>query len=448
MRKRTRSSAICILALFLALAATAAAQSILFEGARLIYDARKPPIENSALLIDKGRVVKIGKMGEVKTPAGTTRVDAAGKTIIPALVDAHIHIGYQKGLSYSAANYTHDNLSDQLQRYTYAGVGAVMSLGTDPGELPLQHRAEQERRGGTLFLFAGRGIAAPNAGPGDVALKPSAWAVNTPEQARNAVREEVAKKVAFIKVWVDDRNGTVKKTTPEIYKAVIDEAHKHGTRAIAHVYYLDDAKDLARSGIDGFAHLVRDKEMDDEIIGLIKEHNIWVMPNLGIAANRAQPQPPAWLDEPLYRETTPAAIIDRVRASYANRSEQALAASQKTYALMQRNLAKLNAAGAHIILGADSGAVPDHFHAFNSHHELQLMVESGLTPAQALTAGTASSSEFLRLKDHGTLDPGKVADLIVLDANPLEDISNTRRIASVYLRGRKIDREGLRKGFD
>ena len=142
------------------------------ENARVIYDARKPAIENGAILIDKGKVAKVGKAGEVTAPTGTTRVDLSGKTVIPALIDTHVHIGYQKDGSYSAANYTRDNLSDQLQRYAYAGVSTVMTLGTDPGDVLPQQRAYQERNGGTQILFAGRGIAVPNAGPGDAALKP------------------------------------------------------------------------------------------------------------------------------------------------------------------------------------------------------------------------------------------------------------------------------------
>jgi len=423
------------------------AAAVLYEGARVIVDARQPPIENAAFLVNNGRVVRIGPKASIKAPAGTARVDLTGKTLIPALIDTHIHIGYQKGLVDSAENYTRDNLADQLQRYAYAGVAAVMSLGTDPGEIPIHQQAEQERKGGTLLFIAGRGMAAPNAGPGDAALKPSAWAVSTEEQARTAVRAEVAQRVSFIKVWVDDRGGTVKKTPPEIYRVIIDEAHKHRTRVIAHVFYLEDAKELARSGIDGFAHLVRDKEMDDEIVSLIKQRGIVVMPNLGLAGSRTLSALPAWFEEPLFRETTPQVIQDRMRAAIANRTPQALENSRRTYALMQKNLAKLNAAGVKIVLGGDSGAVPDHFHAFTSHRELEWMVDAGMSPAQALTAATATGAEFLRLKDHGTLEAGKAADFVVLDANPLDAIANTRKISDVYLRGQKVDRAALRAGW-
>jgi imidazolonepropionase-like amidohydrolase len=432
-----------------ALCAAAAPAATLFEGARLIVDARRAPIENSAFLVDNGRILKVGVNGKLKAPNGAARVDLTGKTVMPALIDPHVHLGYQKDLVYSAANFTRENVIDQLNRYAYAGIAAVLSMGTDLGDLPFQVRAEQDagKLGGALWFTAGRGMASPNAGPNNAELKPSAYSLTTVEEARRAVREQVARHVAFIKVWVDDRNGTVKKTPPEIYRAIIDEAHKLGTRVVAHVYYLDDAKDLARAGIDAFAHLVRDREMDDESIALVKQHHVLMMPNLGLAETRTYADAPAWLDEALFRETTPAVLADHIRASYTGRAGPGLAAAQKTYRIMQTNLAKLNAAGAIIGFGADSGAAPDYFHGFNTHRELQLMVEAGLTPVQALTAVTVTAAAFLRMQDHGTLETGKSADFMVLDANPLDNIANTRKIAQVYLHGRQLDRAALQAAF-
>ncbi len=426
--------------------ASAASNAVVFEGARLIVDARKAPIDDAAFLVQNGRVAQVGKRGTLKVPAGAVRVDLSGKTVMPALLDPHVHLGYQKGITYSAANFTRANVIDQLDRYAYAGVAAVLSMGTDLGDLPFELRAERAP-GRALLFTAGKGMASPDAGPGNAELKPSAYALTSEAEARRAVREQVAKKVDFIKVWVDDRNGTVKKTPPEIYRAIIDEAHKLHTRVVAHVYYLDDAKGLARAGIDAFAHLVRDQEMDDESIALVKQHHVFMMPNLGLAESRTHAEPAAWLDEPLYRETTPAALVERVRASYAQRTPATVEAAQKTYRIMQRNLAKLNAAGALIGFGADSGAVPDYFHAYNTHRELQLMVEAGMTPAQALTAVTVTSAEFLRLQDHGTLDAGKAADFLVLDGDPLSDIAKTRKISKVYLRGQELDRAAMRAAF-
>jgi len=423
-----------------------AAPATLFEGERLIVDARRTPIENAALLIDNGRVAAVGKKGSVKAPAGALRVNLTGKTVIPALVDVHVHLGYQKGLVYSVENFNRDNLIDQLNRYAYCGVAAVLSLGTDLGDLPFELRSEQDagKLGGALYRTAGHGFAAPNAGPGTPELKAAAYGVTTEQEARKLVRDETARHVDFIKIWVDDRNGTVQKLRPDLYRAIIDEAHKHGTRVIAHVYYLDDAKDLARAGIDAFAHLVRDREMDDEVVGLIKQHDILVMPNIAISENGAHGEPPVWLNDPLLHEVAPEAVIERVRASYARRSTDGVARAQKVYRDMQRSLAKLNSAGVRIALGTDDGAVRDHFYAYTALRELQLMVDGGMSPQQTLTAATVTSAEFLRLKDYGTLEAGKSASFIVLDANPLDDIGNAKKISNVYLRGQEVDRQALR----
>ncbi len=212
-------------------AASAASNAVVFEGARLIVDARKAPIDDAAFLVENGHIVKVGKKGGLKIPAGAARVDLTGKTVMPALLDPHVHLGYQKGITYSAANFTRENVVDQLNRYAYAGVAAVLSMGTDLGDLPFQLRAERAP-GRALLFTAGKGMASPDAGPGNAELKPSAYALRTEAEARQAVREQVARQVDFIKVWVDDRNGTVKKTPPEIYRAIIDEvaqaAHARG----------------------------------------------------------------------------------------------------------------------------------------------------------------------------------------------------------------------------
>jgi hypothetical protein len=185
---------------------------------------------------------------------------------------------------------------------------------------------------------------------------------------------------------------------------------------------------------------VRDKEIDEELVTLIKQHHVAVMPNIAISENAIHAEPPAWLDAPLLHETAPAAVIDRVRSAYARRPPEAVARARTTYAAMERSLARLNAAGVTIVLGTDDGAVRDHFYAFTAHRELQLLAHAGMTPARILDVATRATAEFLRLPDLGTLEAGKRADFIVLSANPLDDIANTRKIDAVYTRGEALDR--------
>ena len=257
-------------------------KATLFTGARLIADGDKPPIEDSAFLVEGDKIVRVGKRSDVQAPAGARRVDLSGKTVIPALVNAHGHVGFQKDVSFEKANYTRENIVNQLKQYAYYGVGAVMTAGTDAGDISYQLRA-QPVPGAALLRTAGRGFAMPNAGPGGAAMRDAPYGVTTEEEARKNVQEIAAKKPDLIKIWVDDRGGSVQKLTPALYRAIIDEAHRHKIRVMAHVFYLADARDLVEAGVDGFLHSVRDAEMDDALVARMKQKNVYITPNLSIS---------------------------------------------------------------------------------------------------------------------------------------------------------------------
>jgi imidazolonepropionase-like amidohydrolase len=249
--------------------------AILFEGARLIVGDGNSPVEDSAFLVENNRFTRIGKRGAIRLPAGARRVDLTGKTVMPAIIDAHTHLGYTvvKTNRTEKDTYTRENLNDHLRRLAYYGIAATLSLGVDRGDIPFQTRAEPVP-GAALFLTAGRGLALPGMGPAAEYRKDAAYGVTTEAEARKAVQELAVRKVDIVKFWVDDRNGTVQKLPPNIYRAIIDEAHKHNLRAIAHIYYLEDAKELMRSGVDGFAHGVRDKDIDDEFMEMLKKRTV------------------------------------------------------------------------------------------------------------------------------------------------------------------------------
>jgi imidazolonepropionase-like amidohydrolase len=273
----------------------------------------------------------------------------------------------------------------------------------------------QAMPGAARFLSAGRGITRKEP------LRPTLQ-IDTEAEARKAVQENVAHKVDFIKIWVDDRDGKVQKVTPEQYAAIIDEAHKHGLRVTAHIFNMDDAKGLIRAGLDALAHGVRDKDIDDETVALFKQRpNLILTPNLpdrGVKVDRS------WL-----RAGMSDAEFAKLEAENTDRPK-----AQEFHGIQARNLAKLNAAGVRITLGTDGNR------PWGPHEEMQDMVFAGMTPTQVIVAATRNGAEFLRIADAGTLEAGKSADFIVLDANPLDDITNTRRISSVYLRGAAVDR--------
>jgi len=371
-----------------------------YDGARLIIgDGRV--IENGTLLVQGSTITAVGR---VSVPSGATRINAAGKTIMPMIVDTHVHVSP-----------TREAIIRDLRMRAYYGVSAAMSLGTDSYEV-LAMRAE-EIPGAARFRSAGRGITMQEPGRTTVPY----W-VNDVTEARKAAAELAANKVDIVKIWVDTRDGKFKKLTPELYGAIIDEAHKRGLRVTAHIFDLEDAKSLIRAGVDALAHGVRDRDIDEELVAMFKQRpNLVLTPNL---PERGVQVDLSWLKEGL--PSNQYAMLEQ-----ANTDRKI---AQQFFGIQARNLAKLNAAGARITLGTDGNR------PWGPHEEMEDMVLAGMTPMQVIVAATRNSAEFMRLSDAGTLQAGKSADFIVLDANPLENITNTRRISAAILRGAPLDR--------
>jgi len=380
-----------------------------FEGARVIVGDARAPIENASFIVNGARFVQVGRAADVRVPAGATRVNLAGKTVMPAIIDTHTHLSQ-----------TREMLLDDLRRRAYFGVGAAMSLGQDTTDASFQVRA-QTMPGLARFFTAGRGITAPEPG-----RTTAPYWVTTTAEARKAVQENAAKKVDIIKIWIDDRMGTVTKLSPELYRAVIDEAHKNGLRVIAHIYTLEDTKAALRAGLDALAHGVRDKDLDDEFMALVKQR-----PNLVLGPN--MPDRGVMVNIDWLRPTLAAPEFEALQKGNTNRPE-----AQAFWGIQARNLAKMSAAGARIVLGTD-GNTP-----YAPHVEMADMVAAGMTPMQVIVAATSNGAQFLRMTDAGTIEPNKSADFVVLDANPVDDITNTRKISSVYLRGASVDRSSYK----
>jgi imidazolonepropionase-like amidohydrolase len=378
---------------------------IAFEGARIIVGDSRAPVENATIVVSSGRIAQVGPAASVQVPAGAVRVNLAGKTVMPTIVDTHTHLSTAR-----------EALLTDLRRRAQFGVGAAMSLGLDPPGDIFKVRAEAPA-GVARYFTAGRGITLPEPGRSDVPY----W-VTTEAEARRAVQEQAALKVDFIKIWVDDRDGKYKKMPPAIYAAVIDEAHKAKLRVAAHIFNLSDAKGLLQAGIDAFAHGIRDVDIDDELIALIKARKQVVlipnMPDRGVAADYS------WL-----KGSVAEGELAKIQAAATDRPQVAAA-----WGIQARNLKRLSDAGVTIALGTDGNT------AWAPHVEMADMVAAGMTPMQVIVAATRNGAEFLRMNDSGTIATGKSADLLVLDGNPAEDIINTRKISAVYLKGVKVER--------
>ena len=445
-----RSLCVCVSVALLAATVHAQPPATLYEGARLIVGDGSPAIEQGAILVERGVIAEIGSVTAVNAPAGVRRVDLSGKTVMPPLIATHVHPGFQRGTTYVKDNYTRDTVLNDLNRALYFGVSVVQSQGIESGDLLYNMRAEQQQ--GKLdtarLMVSGRGIGSPNAGPGGAVYAGIAYEVTTQGESRDAVRQLAARKVDSIKIWVDDRNGRAPKLPAPLYRVIIDEAHVRGLPVIAHVFYHADAVDLVDAGIDGFAHLVRDKVMDDALIETMVTRGTYVMGNLSFPRRGTYASTPPWLTpgDPMVRllsESVSAPVLDRIRAYFANRDAKAVEGARERYRILEQSMAKLGKAGAKIILGADTG-LEDHLFGMAEQLELQAMVDAGLTPMQGIVAATSRSAEFLRLARKGALRRGLDADFIVLDANPLADITNTRRISRLVLGGVEINRAELR----
>jgi imidazolonepropionase-like amidohydrolase len=401
MRHVKVSAAAAIAVGILGFAAPGQAQVTAYEGARIIV-GNGTTIENGTIVVDGARIVQAGTAKDVKVPANAKRVSLTGKTVMPMIIDSHVHLSGKR-----------ETVVRDLKQRAYWGVSAAMSMGTDNIELlPLRDEAIP---GAARFLSAGRGITRKEP------LRPT-FQIDDEDEARKAVRQNADWKIDIIKVWVDDRDGKVQKITPAQYAAIIEEAHKLKIRVTAHIYNMEDAKGLMRAGLDAFAHGVRDRDVDDETVAMFKQRpNLVLNPNLpdrGVKVDRS------WMQPGMSAE-----VFAKLEATNTDQPK-----TQAFHGIQARNLAKMNAAGVRIIMGTDGNR------PWGPHEEMEDMVLAGMTPAQVILASTRNGAEFLRIADAGTLEAGKSADLLVLDANPLDNITNTRRIAMVILRGAPVDR--------
>jgi imidazolonepropionase-like amidohydrolase len=440
------------------IALNAQPSAVVYEGARLIIGDASAPIETGAFVVDNGRIAALGSKGAVKSPPGATRVDLTGKTVMPTLNNIHIHIGYEGFVSWSVENHTPENVLDHLEREAFYGTTTAMTMGDQPISFALQFERDQlagKFPPAARFFFAA-GMAPPGGGPDALLIQGTTplraiSEVSTPEEAVAAVRKIAAAKIGQIKFWVDNRDnnrGARRKMPPEVYAPLIAEAHRHGILVHAHATNLEDQKGVVKAGVDVLVHTVVTKKLDDEFLSLLGEKKPYWAPVMGLG-DRSELCDGS---NPFIEQTLPDSVIADVKAGKtwlpsAPCSAPPTAQAAEREENLKYNFPKYIAAGARIVLGTDAGVSAKYSYGFAEHHEMGMYVKLGLKPAEAIMVSTSRPTEVLRIKDSGTLAKGKRADFIVLNANPLEDIRNTREIDSVYLNGARLDREALRTKF-
>jgi len=231
---------------------------------------------------------------------------------------------------------------------------------------------------------------------------------------------------------------------PEIYKAVIDESHKKNMRAAVHLFYLEDAKNVLDAGADFIAHSIRDKDVDDAVIAMLKRRDVCVCPTLTREVSTfVYETTPPWFSDPLFVKYQDAKTVEQLKEpARQEQMKNSKSAQRYKVALDQamKNTKKLADSGVKLAMGTDTGP-PARFQGYFELMELELMAKSGLTPKQVLLSATRDAARCQKLdRDLGTLEANKWADFVVLDADPLADISNTKKISDVYIAGNKVAR--------
>jgi imidazolonepropionase-like amidohydrolase len=427
----------------LASTASAAETVTVLRGARIIDGTGRAPIEQGVIVVQGNRIAAVGPAAQVKAPKNARVVDLTGRTVMPGLISAHSHLGLVLNGKNRDDAYTRENVVQALNQFERYGVTGITCLGLNR-DLVYQVRSEQRagKLGGATVFAGDRGFGVEKGAPPLPVAKDQLYQPKTAAEARKLVGEAAARHPDILKIWVDDLFGKSPKMDPSVYAAVIDEGHKRHLKVAAHVFYLEDAKRLVKDGVDALAHSVRDQPVDDELVSMMKAKKTFYVPTLNVDESFfGFADHPEWLQTPFLS----AALPSETKADFGDpgykakvEGNPAVAIERKALENALHNLKVLHDAGVNVAFGTDSGANPARIPGWAEHRELELMVKSGLSPMQAITAATRGSAALLGAKDRGTIEKGKRADLVVLGANPLDDIANTKQLVAVWHDGREV----------
>lgn len=397
--------------------------SIAFVGATLIDGTQAAPLEDATIVITDGRIRTVGPSSAVQVPQGAEIINVSGKTIMPGIINAHAHVGGTLGLE--TGHYNTENLVRQLRLYARYGVTTINSLGGDENEsFALRNGQFDEDLNRSRLFVAGSVVTG-----------------STEAAIRAEVNKNADSGANFIKVRVDDNLGRSAKMSPPLISALIDQAHQRRLPVAVHLFYLDDAKYILNAGANFIAHSIRDEAVDSELIDLIKANDACYVPTLTREVSTfIYESEPAFFSDPFFLKEVEEGVLAQLRTP-ERQSQMRNSASAQAYKagleVAMANLTALNASGVKIAMGTDTGP-PARFQGYFSHMEMQMMVDAGMSPLDAIRASTGVAADCINVGDVGTLEPGKWGDLVVLGANPAEDIANTKTVEGVWIAGNRV----------
>ncbi len=424
----------------------AAQRPLVIENVTLVDGSGGPPTLNATVIVLGGRIAVIGEGGTHQVSGDPRVIDGQGKTLVPGIINLHGHVGLTKGLVQAQENYSRESVIDNLRTYASYGVTTTTSLGTDmEAVLGVSNDVNRGSLPGVARVrTALHGFTTPNGYPTKApGVKGLALEVSTPDEARQHVDRLAAKGADLVKMWVDGHHGAFEKLRLSVCRAIIDQAHNRGLLAVAHLYELADAKLLVEAGLDMIVHSVRDTDVDRGLIRRLLARGVTYSPTLTREQSTyVYADEPDWLADPFFTRGVEASLVDELRTTFRDTqaNDPELKINRENFRMAMRNLKTLSDAGVKIGFGTDTGP-PARFAGYFEHWEAELMVEAGMTPMQVIVSFSKNASEALGIeRDFGTLAEGKVADMILLNSNPLGNIRNLRDIDTVFIAGQPVDR--------
>ena len=406
--------------------APAAAATIAFTNARIIDGTGRAPIERGTVVISGGRITAVGPAASTTIPAGAQRIDASGKTIVPGFINDHAHLNVERGATLPVR----DDLVRRLKIYAAYGVTSTVSLGsTQADELEgFKLMQEQDRVGLDRARLYTAGLNAIG---------------KTPEEARASVDRLADLHAHVIKFHINGNPNDMNRPT---WSAIIDESHKKSLKASVHIFYHKDAEASVDDGVDILAHSIRDQDVTPGLIAKMKQKNVAYIPtltrDLSVFVYQTTPD---FLNEPffrrgmsLYNEQVP--LVSSAEFHDKVKKDPNTEVIRKALVEANKNLKILSDAGITIAMGTDSGVAnnPGRWQGYFEQVEMEMMNKAGMSPMKVIVASTGDAAKVMGLKNVGTLQAGNWADLVVLRANPLDNIRNTRAIDSVWVAGGKL----------